>query len=70
VVSGFTRVCAHSVTEPVALSTGEIVRHLCVDCLVEVPAEWGCIDCEWEEISAFGMGVIRRTLVRRCDRHA
>jgi hypothetical protein len=47
----FGSTCPHPAdrTEPVTLSTGEVVAMLCGVCLLELPKSWGCPDCEWIE---------------------
>lgn len=49
------RTCTHPASEPVEVrdyQTGGtiIVAHICLKCLEQLPANWGCTDCEWVEV--------------------
>ena len=35
-----------------AANDGNPVAHLCARCLTQLPANWGCTDCEWEHIES------------------
>lgn len=48
--------CRHTDTEPVdvrnpATGATETVAHICRTCLEQLPANWGCPACEWDEIA-------------------
>lgn len=48
------RTCPHEATEPVEVrdhTTGGtvVVARICTACLDQLPAGWGCGDCEWVE---------------------
>jgi hypothetical protein len=50
-----TTSCAHADAVPVDVrdhTTGgtTTVAHICRTCLCRLPANWGCTDCEWQEI--------------------
>lgn len=64
--------CPHPVehTEPVTLSTGELVAMLCGVCLDELPIAWGCADCEWVEARRLCDPVPTLLLARPCEVHA
>lgn len=42
-------VCTHRRTEPVVLTTGETVGHVCVECLEQLPERW--LDCDHQPVS-------------------
>lgn len=46
-----------------------IVAHLCTDCGQQLPAAWGCEDCEWYEYRAFQDQVPTRALAIPCPAH-
>lgn len=66
--------CSHQTAEPVGVSTfggrEEIVARVCVDCLVALPPNWGCTDCEWVEVLAFGHPGAISVSSRPCPTHA
>lgn len=62
--------CRHEVTEPVVLSTGELVAAVCTTCLAELPKSWGCPDCEWDEVRRLCDPVPQVVLAAPCPRHA
>lgn len=63
--------CRHE-TEPVVLTTGEIVGHVCIHCLASLAAEWApdCNDCEWVLLSTFESWREEPVLARACDAHS
>jgi hypothetical protein len=63
------RSCRHERSEPVILSTGELVAALCSDCLVELPKSWGCADCAWVEIRRLCDVIPQVLLGEPCDKH-
>lgn len=47
--------CAHLESEVVVpIGADRVVARICSSCLDPLPAEWGCQECEWEEILEFG----------------
>ena len=47
-----TTPCSHPDVVPVEVrnrTTGavEVVAHVCTSCFAQLPANWGCTDCEW-----------------------
>jgi hypothetical protein len=44
--------CQHPAAEPVDVA-GETVAQVCTSCLEQLPANWGCGDCEWIEEREF-----------------
>lgn len=61
--------CPHENTEPVETS-GEVVARICSDCLEQLPAAWGCEDCEWVEgPRRLSDATPRLTLAGPCSKH-
>lgn len=67
--------CTHEFYEAVEVRnhlTGEaeIVSHICRDCMEELPAWWGCADCETAEGNRkVSESVPKLYLTRPCRRH-
>jgi hypothetical protein len=62
--------CRHERTEPVTLSSGEVVAKVCADCLERLDFRHGCPDCEWEDIHvAQQLAPIATVLVYDCGGH-
>ena len=51
------------------LNDGEPVARICLDCHAQLPAAWGCTDCEWVEERRLCDPVPYRLLARRCPAH-
>lgn len=68
------QVCAHERTEPVDVrdhTTGGTVTvaRICRECLTQLPAAWGCADCEWAEERRVCDVVPTRVLAAPCAQH-
>lgn len=64
--------CPHPAeqVEPVALLlTGEVIAALCGVCLIELPAAWGCADCQWIEERRLCDPAPRLLLGQPCPAH-
>lgn len=66
--------CTHPASEPVDVrdhTTGGTitVARICTSCLDQLPAAWGCDDCEWTEIRRVCDEVPSRVLATPCPRH-
>lgn len=72
--------CAHRVTVPVEVpdhtadpGCTSVVARVCTDCLDQLPAAWGCTDCEWNYLEERAMCEHRPTtyvlLTRPCFAH-
>lgn len=69
-----TTSCAHERTEPVDVrdhSTGgtTTVARICTACLDELPAAWGCPDCQWIEERRMCDPAPRLLLGQPCPAH-
>jgi hypothetical protein len=67
------RRCPHDVTEPVmidVLSGSEVIARVCVACLTDLPAAWGCTRCEWIEERMLCDPQPQKLLARPCQKHA
>lgn len=71
--------CCHDDTVPVDVrnhSTGgtDTVAHLCTHCLAQLPANWTCTACDWDERSERRLcdphDTTRRICTRPCKEHA
>lgn len=71
--------CPHDTTVPVEVVQPdadpthapviEVVARLCLDCDDQLPANWGCGDCEWAEERSFCDRYPRRHLTVPCPTH-
>ena len=61
--------CTHAGTAPVDLLTGETVALLCVACRAKLPPNWGCTECEWEELRNMTGAVVATVCRARCPDH-
>lgn len=62
--------CSHEDSEPVLLTgTDDCVAQVCTNCLAQLPAAWGCDDCEWVEERALCQLTPLRRLARPCSIH-
>lgn len=62
--------CHHHDTVPVDVSDHVTVARLCTHCLEQLPAAWGCLDCDWREAYAtFAGPVPAQVLARPCPAH-
>lgn len=69
------RTCPHQDSEPVEVrshTTGgtEVVARICTACLDQLPAAWGCTDCEWVENRRLCDPIPQPMLARPCQEHA
>lgn len=74
------RTCPHEQSEPVYayLSHGpqllandaKPVAAICTACYEQLPAAWGCTDCEWVDERRLCDPVPRLMLARPCQEHA
>lgn len=69
------RYCHHEHSEAVEVrshATGsvEVVARICKDCLIQLPAGWGCPRCEWVEDRTLGDPAPITILARPCQEHA
>ena len=46
------------------------MTRICTACLDQLPAAWGCTDCEWAEERRLCDPVPRPLLARPCQEHA
>lgn len=68
-----TTPCSHPDTVPVEVrnrTTGavEVVAHVCASCLDQLPANWGCTDCEWEQLETRRLCDLLREITTVCTR--
>ncbi len=80
------RSCPHDTTEAVyayvhppipkvgdtveVLNEGRPVARICTACLIQLPAAWGCTDCEWVEERRLCDPAPTLHLARPCQEHA
>ena len=62
--------CSHPDVEPVTLVTGETVAMVCIHCMERLPAEWGCDECSWVDITRLGSASPEYALGAPCDDHS
>lgn len=62
--------CRHENPLPVTSVTGAVVAALCLDCDAQLPPGFGCQDCEYVEIHAFGQVHPERVLSEPCRAHS
>jgi hypothetical protein len=69
------RTCPHDNSQPVEVrdhTTGGtiVVARICTACLEQLPAAWGCTDCEWVEERVLCQPRPELVLARPCQEHA
>ena len=71
-------VCSHTDTVPVetiaphlpeSTPVVTVVAHLCTSCNQQLPANWGCGDCEWVSVRRVCDPVPTLRVARRCPTH-
>lgn len=63
--------CLHETVEPVVVA-GETqpIATVCSSCLQRLPVNWGCEDCEYDELFSFAqLEPVARVMSLPCRRH-
>lgn len=61
--------CLHERAVPVAAVAGEDVAALCLDCDAQLPAGWGCPDCDYADFTVAESATFGRVRIFACEAH-